>query len=327
MGSVREGLARTGFPSVMRAMVLACALGAGLARAQEEPPPPTLHAIVLAEDATGEGAARKQEEYARRASEAPALNVGKGYPRLFTADELVGLPRARHYVVLGFCEELAEARDAARQVKRIAPEVQVAATPTYAAESCPGRPAPDSPWELHSRAWVGMRGPEARRVWFIHRHRHPPASCPHAARWRVEVREGVRALTQQVLDTVCGAPNAEGGARASSEWRIEPLTLDDATVLHVVEKHDAGGGAQASHALWGYGCGRLVKQALGTSVDRAGGEMLEVEARAGEQGRPSVVRVIRSKGAATHEVPSVEEHIWSSKQCLFERKALTLSAE
>lgn len=327
MGSVRESLARTGFPFAMRTVVLACALGAGLARAQEEPPPPTLHAIVLAEDATREGAARKQEEYTRRASESSALTVGKGYPRLFTSDELVGLPRARHYVVLGFCEELAEARETAKQVKRLAPEVQVAATPTYAAESCPGRPAPDSPWELHSRAWVGMRGPEARRVWFIYRHRQPPESCPHAARWRVEVREGVRTLTQQVLAPLCGAPNTEGGERASSEWRIEPLTLDDATVLHVVETHDTGGGAQASHALWGYGCGRLVKQALGTSVDRAGGETLEVEARAGEQGQPSVVRVIRSKGAATQEVPTVEEHIWSSKQCHFERKALMFSAE
>jgi hypothetical protein len=240
--------------------VLSGVLAAGTAGADEREAQPPLHtyAILLAEGATPEAAEGHLQRLSQRSEE--ALPVGEGYPRVLSSAELPGLPGGRHYVVLGFCEERAEAQAVVKQEQPHAPKARVAATTAEVAESCPGRMTPDSAWELQARAWVGERGADARRGWFVYRHRNPPAQCPASARWRVVVREGERVLAQQVLGTTCRAPDEAEGEGESSQWRVEPYAVGDATVLYVVEDRDVAGDVEHTHALWAWGCKRLVRK-------------------------------------------------------------------
>ncbi|XXF78404.1 hypothetical protein P2318_01220 [Myxococcaceae bacterium GXIMD 01537] len=299
-------------------------LGAGPARAGEDEPSTSTHAIVLAEDATEEGAARRLEAYSKRAPE--ELGVSEGFPRVLAGGELPGLPASKHYVVLGFCEDREEAQAALRRVRRAAPKARAASTRAEVEESCPGKISSGASWELQQRAWVTPEGKGSKRAWFIYRHPRPPAACPSAARWRILVRDGPRVLVEQVLGTLCSTPQYEDDEGESSQWRVDTLELDNTTVLHVSGDRSSGGNVEHTHALWAFGCGELVRKSLGTTHDGQGAETIDVERFAPGDGGPPVVRVTRGTSLAPDE-PSYEHFGWSEEKCSFVRLPTKAAAE
>lgn len=304
---------------------LLLALGAGTARAEREAPSAPVYAVILDHATDAADAERALNAY--KAKAVPEVRVSEGFPRVSAASELPGLPEGQQYVVLGLCDEKAEALAALKQVQHAAPEARVEATTAQEEVACPGPSAPEAPWELQARAWLAPHGKDAKRAWFVYRQRGEPEQCPNSVPWRIVVREDEHVLLKNELATVCRAPQSDTDEGESSQWRVEPMDLGPATVLYVNETHQAAGDTQYTHWLYGYGCGKLVRKKIATDTENAEAGHVEVEKRDAVKGRPAAVRVTHWGDPGKGVRPSAEEFTWAPASCQFHAKRVSTEPE